>query len=68
MPQKFGAIRYSEAEIGALKASSQVLLFTSATVIESRPEKGGFATRNSLSSEDAESLLDQLRPCAWAPV
>ena len=24
--------------------------------------------KQSLSSEDAESLLDQLRPCAWAPV
>ena len=32
---------YSEAEIGALKASSQVLLFTSATVIESGLKKEG---------------------------
>ena len=35
----------------------EVLLFTSVTVIESRPGRGGFVTRNSLSSEDAECFL-----------
>ena len=65
---KFYMTNYSEAEIGALEAS-----FPGTTVYlcdfhrEQAWEKWVRDKKHSLSSEDAEWLLDQLRACAWAP-